>query len=86
MTHYAQSDDGIIGLCLHTYTHNTCMELYMYTAVSNTGVSSASKIVELEMDDPLLCGLMCRIGIDNRKNLARYLYINRQEQQNNQCQ
>ena len=58
----------------------------MYIAVSNTRVSSASKIVELEMDDPLLYGLQCRIGIDNRKKLARYLYINRQEQQNNQCQ
>ena len=62
------------------------MELYMYTAVSNTRVSSASKIIELEMDDLLLYGLQCRIGIDNRKDLARYLYINRQEQQSNQCQ
>ena len=62
------------------------MDLYMYTAGSNTRVSSASKIIELEMDDLLLYGLQCRIGIDNRKDLARYLYINRQEQQSNQCQ
>ena len=62
------------------------MELHMYTAVNNTRGSSASKIVKLEMDDPLLYGLQCRIGIDNRKDLVRYLYINRQEQQNNQCQ
>ena len=80
MTNYVQSDVGIIGLSLYTYTHNI---MCMYGTVSNTRVSSASKIMELEMDDPLLYGLQCRIGIDNRKDLVSYLYINRQEQQNN---